>query len=216
MKMHQMAKKKKKMLHALQKPGILCIRGGRQVFGKSSHHPNIFLMVSISNARENLENISHCGVLWAVTCSWQRGGWDAPLFSLQQRNRVSLLKHKCHFHPAMMTAWLGSPRYRGSQSKQLCHLLATVVRPPHSSEGRSRSKRDIKRMGEGGARGGHLSELAPHRPRENPALWRVGIMPAPLRTLGILLQLVSYKPPTAFLHPPVTQTKTVFSKLTEC
>ena len=61
----------------------------------------------------------------------------------------------------MMTAWLGSPRYRGSQSKQLCHLLATVVRPPHSSEGRSRSMRVIKRMGRGGRVGGTSLSLLP-------------------------------------------------------
>lgn len=47
----------------------------------------------------------------------------------------------------MLTVRLGSLRYRGSQSKQLCHLLATVVHPPHSAEGRSRSERAIKRMG---------------------------------------------------------------------
>lgn len=83
--------------------------------------------------------------------------------------------------------------------------------------GEEQVKESHKEDGEGGgAHGRHLSELAPRRPRENPALWRVGIMPAPLRMLGILSQLVSYKPPTAFLHPPVTQTKTVFSKLTEC
>lgn len=81
--------------------------------------------------------------------------------------------------------------------------------------GEEQVKESHKEDGERGACGGHLSELAPHRPRENPALQRVGIMHTPLRTLGILLQLVSYKPPTAFLHPPVTQTKTVFSKLTE-
>lgn len=56
--------------------GHVSIRGRRQVFGKSSHHSNIFLMASISNARENLENISHCGRLYTVTCSWQHGEWD--------------------------------------------------------------------------------------------------------------------------------------------
>lgn len=106
----------------------------RQVFGKSSHQPNIFLMAPISTARENLENISHRGMFWTLTCSWHMVS-GIPPFSLEQRNRVSLLKHKCHFHPAMLTVWLGSLRYRGTQSKQLCHLLATVVRPPHSIEG---------------------------------------------------------------------------------
>lgn len=108
----------------------------------------------------------------------------------------------------MLTVWLGSPRYRGSQSKQLCHLLATVVRPLHSTEGRSRSKRAVKRTR-------NLSELAPRSPREHPALQRVGIVCARLRALGILLQPISYKPPTAFLHSAVTESKTVFSKLTE-
>lgn len=62
---------------------------------------------------------------------------------------------------------------------------------------------------------GDLSELAPRSPRENPALRRVGIVCARLGALGILQQLVSYKPPTEFLHSPVTQTKTAFSKLTQ-
>lgn len=64
MKMHQTAKKeKKKKATCFARTGHMCIRGGRQVFGKSSHHPNIFLMVPISKAREDLENISHSGVL---------------------------------------------------------------------------------------------------------------------------------------------------------
>lgn len=75
MKMHQTGKN----ATCIAKTRHMCRRGGRQVFGKSSHHPNIFLMASISNARENLEIISHCGVLGAVTCSWQRSGWDHPL-----------------------------------------------------------------------------------------------------------------------------------------
>lgn len=68
----------KKRTLCIVNAGHMCIRGGRQVFGKSSHHPNIFLMASISNARENLENISQCGMFCTVTCSWQHVEWDPP------------------------------------------------------------------------------------------------------------------------------------------